>query len=154
MPDSFGREKECSRFCTILSVDLIIFCFGPGYSPFHYFDITEIQSSIEITGSWKGDKRVQSIIRKPPTHCMQMGTCAKLEGDQANWPCSWQHTPESKVDPRRGRPRTLGHRVLPVPLGVAPHHEQRAMLQQERMLLRGADLEPLPGRFPRPSSSW
>lgn len=65
-----------------------------------------------------------------------------------------QHSPESQIDPRWACFSSFRDRVLPVPLGIASHHKQRPMLQEERMLLRSTDLEPLRRNFPRSKWSW
>ena len=68
--------------------------------------------------------------------------------------CLGKYMPESQIDPCWTCFGSLRNRVLPVPLGVTSHHKQRAMLQEERTLLRSSDLEPLSSSFSRSRSRW
>ena len=69
--------------------------------------------------------------------------------------CLGQYMPESQIDPCWACFGSLRNRVLPVPLGVASHHKQRAMLQKERMLLlRSIDFAPLSSSLSRSRSGW
>ena len=77
-----------------------------------------------------------------------------LSKEKKKLSCLGQYMPESQIDPCWACFGSLRNRVLPVPLGVASHHKQRAMLQEERTLLRSSDLEPLSSSFSRSRSGW